>query len=186
MQGGQHRPSPNKAHSILTLFQAAKKKNKPSTKQNDSDKMATTEQQAPESMKTEVITKEVYQKLIKRFDDPEKGLINKFIGLLKPLTDGLEKMNVSLLQVSNVVEETKTIMLKQQSDIVNFYNSDDKISEQLVTLSNKTRFFLNLKLRGGGAGIGRRQHRINCLYISMACKCSKLGGRYCTKPDASL
>lgn len=118
------------------MFQAAEKKNKPLAKQSDPHKMATATQQTAETMETEVIS---YQQLIKGFDVLEKGLVDKFSGLLKPLTEGLEKLNTSLLQVSKMAEETKAITLKQQSDIMNLYNND-KIQEQLVALSNRAHF----------------------------------------------
>lgn len=80
-------------------------------------------------MDSEVINKEVFLRLIKRFDNLEAGLMDKFSALLKPLSEGLEKMNANLQQVSKLAEETKSITLKQQSDIITLYNYNDKLLE---------------------------------------------------------
>lgn len=65
----------------------------------------------PELMDSKVITKKVFLQFIKHFDDLENGLGDKFSGLLKLLSDGLEKLNASLLQISKVAEEAKRVYL---------------------------------------------------------------------------
>lgn len=108
--------------------------------------MAGAMQAEPQQMETEGVTKNDFIQLIKRIDNLEGGLIDKFNSLLKPLSESMEKFAVNLQQVSKIAEETKAVTLTQQSEIINLHNKNEKAMEQLVALSNRSRF-LNLKLR---------------------------------------
>lgn len=101
--------------AIPAYFQATDKKEKGTGKQQGAAKMARVTQQESQLMETEGITKSDFIQLIKKIDDLEGGLRDKFNGLLKPLTESMEKLAANLQQVSKIAEDTKAITLSQQS-----------------------------------------------------------------------
>lgn len=85
--------------------------------------------------------------ILERLDKMEGGLIEKFDGLLKPISQRLDDLASSLQKTTQKAEEAYAISSEHTNKIAKLQELSDKTFEQIVVLNNKSRFF-NLKLRG--------------------------------------
>lgn len=77
---------------------------------------------------------------MERLDKMEGGLIEKFNGLLQPISQRLEDLTSSLQKTAQKAEEAFSISLKHSDKIGRLQKQADRTFEQMVTDGNKSRF----------------------------------------------
>lgn len=79
--------------------------------------------------------------ILAHIDKLEGGSVEKFNGLLKPISLRLDEMATSLQNTSQRAEEALLLASKQSDKIGRLHQQTDKNFEQIVILNNKSRGF---------------------------------------------
>lgn len=82
-----------------------------------------------------------------KIDGLETELSNKLLALIKPLSEQIEQLYLSIQNVSKVAEGAMDLSLTQQEESKGLQGDSEEQAERLAVLNNRQRFF-NLKFRG--------------------------------------
>lgn len=139
------KPSPSKQKPIPAYFPHPERKDGWTTKGKGDSKMADATGGA--WAEAETLTKTDIMEVANRITGLETDLLQKLTDLIKPLSDQLIQLNLSLQNVSKVAEGAMDLSLTQQEDIRGLQQESETQAERLAILTNRQRFF-NLKFRG--------------------------------------
>lgn len=139
------KPSPIKTKPIPTYFSQSEKRDRQGPKPKSYSKMA--ESGGGVRADAEVLTKAYLVLIASKIEGLETELSNKLLALIKPLSEQIEQLHLSILNVSKVAEGAMDLSLTQQEEIKGLQGDSEEQAERLAILNNRQRFF-NLKFRG--------------------------------------